>query len=108
MDIFKIHEMKNGWFVGDFKPTAFNTKDFEASYKKYSRGEPAEIHYHKKAIEINLLVRGKITIQDKELNSGDIFVLHPYEIANVVFLEDSEILAIKAPSVIGDKFVINN
>ena len=33
MKIFNFKKMKGGWFVGDFLPTAFKTKNFEVSYK---------------------------------------------------------------------------
>ena len=29
MKIFKLNDMKDGWFVGNFEPTAFNTSEFE-------------------------------------------------------------------------------
>lgn len=45
-------------------------------------------------------------IQDKTLNTGDIFVLHPYEITNPKYLEDCLILVIKVPSVLGDKYIV--
>ena len=32
--------MKGGWFVGDFLPTAFKTKNFEVSYKLHKKNEP--------------------------------------------------------------------
>ena len=31
MEIHKIKDMIGGWFVGDFEPTAYKTKDFEVS-----------------------------------------------------------------------------
>ena len=47
-----------------------------------------------------------MTIQNKELNEGDIFIFNPYEIADPIFLEDCTVLIIKTPSVPGDKYVI--
>ena len=29
MKKFRFEEMKRGWFIGDFEPTALKTKDFE-------------------------------------------------------------------------------
>jgi hypothetical protein len=106
MIIDNIKNFYNGWFVGSFKPTIHNTENFEVGFKKHKKGEFVEPHYHKIATEINLLVRGKMIIQDTELNSGDIFILKPYEIANPIFLEDSEILVIKTSTGINDKFII--
>ena len=37
---------------------------------------------------------------------GDIFILHPFEIADPIFLEDCTVLIIKTPSKPGDKFTI--
>jgi hypothetical protein len=47
-----------------------------------------------------------MTIQDTELNSGDIFVLHPNEVANPTFLEDCTIITIKTISSKGDKYIV--
>jgi hypothetical protein len=47
-----------------------------------------------------------MTIQDTDLNSGDIFILHPHEIANPIFLEDCTIITIKTISSIGDKYIV--
>lgn len=107
MNIRRIEEFKNGWFVGLFEPSIYKTNEFEVSFKKHKKGEKVDTHYHKMATEINLLSKGKMIIQDTELNTGDIFVLHPYEIANPIFLEDCEIFVIKTCSGIEDKFIIN-
>lgn len=106
MDLFKMSDMKGGWFIGDFEPSAYKTKEFEVCYKFHSKGESWDTHYHKRAVEINYLVQGKMLLQDKELNTGDIFILKPYEVANPVFLEDCTVLIVKTPSITNDKFVI--
>jgi hypothetical protein len=38
MDIFKMKDMKGGWFIGDFQPTAFKTDQFEVCYKHHTKG----------------------------------------------------------------------
>jgi quercetin dioxygenase-like cupin family protein len=106
MDIFKIQDMKGGWFIGDFEPSIYKTKEFEVGVKTHPKGEVWDTHYHKLATEINYLIDGKMIIQDTELNSGDIFVLHPNEVANPIFLEDCSIVTVKTISSIGDKYVI--
>jgi len=106
MEIHRIENMKGGWFVGDFEPSAFKTDLFEVCYKFHEKGERWDTHYHKIGTEINYLVKGKMVIQDKKLNEGDIFILKPYEIANPEFLEDCTVLIIKTPSVVGDKYII--
>jgi hypothetical protein len=40
------------------------------------------------------------------LNSGDIFVIYPKEIADPIFLEDCYLCVIKTPSIVGDKILV--
>lgn len=106
MDIFKLIDMKKGWFIGDFEPTTFKTDNFEVSYRIHPKGEKWDTHFHKIGTEINLLIRGKMKICDKILNSGDIFIIHPFEISSPEFYEDCEIVCIKTPSLTNDKFIV--
>lgn len=99
MKIEKIKDMIGGWFVGNFEPAAYKTDKFEVSYKLHPKGQVWDIHYHTTVIEINYVIRGKMLLQDTELSEGDIFTLYPYEIADPVFLEDTEIICVKTPSV---------
>lgn len=106
MKLLDFSNMTGGWFVGDFAPTAFHSKDFEVAFKIHKKDEVWDTHYHKQATEINLLVRGKMRIQDQEINAGQIFIMYPWEIADPIFLEDCELVIVKTPSVVGDKFNI--
>lgn len=98
MKISKLSDMKSGWFVGAFEPTCFYTKDFEVNYRLHPKGQEWDTHYHTLVTEINLLIRGKMTLQNQELNSGDIFIIEPWEVTDPVFLEDCEIICVKVPS----------
>jgi len=106
MDIIKMETMMGGWFIGNFEPSAYKTDQFEVCYKHHLKGEKWDVHYHKEGTEINYLVNGKMIIQNKELNTGDIFILKPYEIADPIFVEDCTVLIVKTPSVSGDKYII--
>lgn len=106
MDIIKMETMMGGWFIGNFEPSAYKTDQFEVCYKHHLKGEKWDTHYHKEGTEINYLVNGKMIIQNKELNTGDIFILKPYEIADPIFIEDCTVLIVKTPSVSGDKYII--
>lgn len=106
MEVFRIEEMKDGWYAGNFSPAAYQTEQFEICYKKHFKGEKWPKHYHKEADEINYLRSGKMLIQGRELRAGDIFILRKNEIADPVFLDDCEVFIVKSPSVPGDKFVI--
>ena len=107
MNIYKIDDMKQGWFVGNFNPTAYKTDNLEVCYRIHKKDEKWSTHYHEKITEINLLISGKMTIQNTELNSGDIFILKPFEIADPIFIEDCAILCIKTPCIVGDKTIID-
>jgi hypothetical protein len=106
MEVFRIEDMKEGWYAGDFNPVAYQTKDFEICYKKHFQGEEWPKHFHKEADEINFLRSGRMLIQGKELKSGDIFILRKNEIADPIFLEDCEVFIVKTPSIPGDKFIL--
>lgn len=107
MEIHKISEMLRGWYVGNFKPAAYSTETFEVGYLKHKKGEKWDAHYHKAADEINLLVKGRMTIQDVEIGEGDIFILKRYEVANPIYLEDCEIVVIKTVSAPNDKYLVD-
>jgi len=105
MDIIKKN-YTGGWFIGDFSPVSYKTSDFEIGYKIHLKGEKWPIHFHKIAKEINYLIKGKMIIQNRELIEGDVFIIHPNEIADPVFLEDCELIVVKIPSVKNDKYTL--
>ena len=82
------------------------TKDFEAGYLLHKKGEQWDVHFHKYMTEVNFLVKGKMILNDIELNEGDIFIIDKYEIACPIFLEDCYIFVLKVPSVVGDKIIL--
>lgn len=105
MKLAKLQDMKGGWYIGDFD-CAYQTKQFEVSFKIHKKESVWDTHYHKYVTEINLLVRGKMTIHDKILLPGDIFILEPYEIANPVFDDNCEIICVKVPGIRMDKVTV--
>ena len=106
MKNYKLKDMKNGWLVGDFLPSVLKTSEFEVGILRHPKNQKWPAHYHNKITEINVLLKGKMIINDKLIHEKDIFVLEPKEIAKPVFLEDCEILCIKIPSIIGDKIEV--
>lgn len=101
-----IDNMYRGWFIGNFDPSVYKTDQFEVALLSHFKDEKWPKHYHKIAKEINLLVSGKMIINDVIINPGDIFVLDTYEIADPIFLEDCKIVCIKTKSVLGDKYEV--
>lgn len=105
MKILKLKDMKSGWYIGNFEPTAFKSENFEVNYRIHPKGEQWPFHYHTDVTEINLLINGKMKIQNNILNSGDIFIISPYEITDPEFLEDCSVVCVKTPS-LNDKVSI--
>ena len=108
MKVHKIKEMKGGWFIGDFEPSVLRTDLFEVALHVHKKGEHHDTHYHSIATEYNVLIEGRMKIAGRIIESGDIFIFEPEEVADPIFLEDCKIICVKTPSVIGDKYVINN
>lgn len=106
MILGRLEDSIGGWYIGNFENAVYKTKSLEASFKIHKQGEKWDWHYHEHLDEINLIVRGKMTIQGKTLSAGDIFILEPMEIADPEFLEDCEIVCIKAPNFTNDKVVV--
>lgn len=104
MKTSKLADMIGGWFVGDFDKSVWRDKNFEVAYKFHKQGEFHAPHIHKIATEINVLICGKIQVQGQIFNDGDIFVMEPGEMADPQFLEDCELIVVKVPSIIGDKY----
>lgn len=100
--------MVRGWFVGDFEPSAFRTKNFEVGLLSHKKDEKWPEHFHLKAAEINCLISGKMKIKGTEINSGDIFVLEQGEVADPEFLEDCSLIVVKTISDVKDKYEIQH
>jgi quercetin dioxygenase-like cupin family protein len=106
VEIRRIEDFTRGWIIGNFDPSLLKTDKFEVGLLQHKAGEVWPKHYHKIGTEYNVLVNGKMIIQDKELNSGDVFVFTPGEIADPIFLEDCTVLVVKIPSIPGDKYEV--
>jgi len=106
MIIDNLKNMYRGWFVGNFTPSVFKTDQFEVGVLFHPKGEKWPKHYHKEAVEINVLISGKMIINEKLLSSGNIFLIEKNEIADPEFLEDCTIVCVKSPSILGDKYEV--
>ena len=106
MNIENIKNMYRGWFIGNFEPSVYKTEEFEVGILYHPKGEKWPKHFHKEAVEINVLISGKMIINNELLLSGSIFVIEKNEIADPEFLEDCTIVCVKTPSVPGDKYEV--
>jgi len=104
MEHAHLNEMIKGWFVGDFNPTLFATKDFEVAVKNYKSGETEAEHFHKMATEITVVVSGRVEMCNRIWGEGSIIKLLPGEATSFLALEDAVTVVVKTPSVIGDKY----
>jgi hypothetical protein len=106
MKLSRLEDTIGGWFVGNFDKAAYRTDACEVSYKYHHKGENWPTHYQEKVMEINLMVRGTMKMQDKILEAGDIFIIYPYEIADPEFITDCEVVCVKVPGIQNDKVVV--
>jgi len=106
MKTFKMEDMTRGWFVGDFEPTAFATEHCEVAYKVYKANDKEQLHYHKVATEITVIVKGRVKMNGEEFSSGDVIVVEPYEQVLFEVLEDTINIVAKVPGASNDKYVV--
>jgi quercetin dioxygenase-like cupin family protein len=106
MIIDNLKNMCRGWFVGNFTPSIYRTDQFEVGVLFHPKGEKWPKHYHKEAVEINVLISGRMIINGRLLSSGNIFLIEKNEIADPEFLEDCTIVCVKSPSIPGDKYEV--
>ena len=104
MDVYNIKDFKNGWFIGNFNPSIFKNPFFEVAHHTHKAGYIGPLHTHKVAEEVTYIVKGRLNASGKVLKTGDMFVYHPDEVADVMFLEDTDLIVIKWPSVPNDKY----
>jgi carbamoyltransferase len=107
MKMQRLENYTRGWVVGDFDPVVLRSKDFEVMVRSYKKGEIDAGHVHKVADEITVVVSGKHSMNGRTLVSGDIIHLEPGAIMEYFeCLEDGTLVAIKRPSVKGDKYLL--
>lgn len=105
MEKANIKDMTKGWFVGDFNPSAFNTKACEVAYKTYKAGDSESKHYHKIATELTLIVGGIVRMNGVEYKEGDIIIMKPGEATDFIAITDAMNVVVKVPCVKGDKYI---
>jgi len=100
----RLADMKGGWFVGDFAPTALRTTAAEVAVKTYARGATEGRHVHRVAAELTLVLNGDVRMNGVTYGHGDIIVLAPGEPTDFEALTDVMTVVVKVPSVAGDKY----
>ena len=101
----KLQDMFKGWFVGDFDPTLLRTDACEVAVKSYRAGDAEELHHHKIATEVTLILSGRVRMCGQEWGEGDIIVLEPGEATDFVALTDAVNVVVKTPGAKNDKYL---
>ena len=101
-----VKDFKGGWMFGDFEPSIVRTTAFEVAHHYYKCGFQSTAHVHKVATEYNYIVRGRVFVDDRELSDGDMFAYEPNEVSDVYFIEDTDLIIVKVPSLPTDKYEV--
>lgn len=100
-----LNKLKLGWFVGNFEPSLYKTNDVEIAVKSYSKGDYEEVHYHKIATEITVIVSGKVKMNGEIYEKGDVLVIPPNHATDFEALEDTTTTVAKLPGANNDKYL---
>jgi len=101
----KLENMFKGWFIGDFEPTLFPSKDFEVAIKYYKKGDNEKSHTHKISTEYTIIVQGEVLMNDIHYKDKDIIVIEPNEYTDFNCLSDVITCVVKTPSSKDDKYL---
>lgn len=102
----RLENFWKGWVIGNFEPSILKTDQFEVAVLHHEAGLHIPVHYQIVATEYNIMISGKMTVNNREVTAGDVFVYEPMEITRVVVLEDTVVVCIKTPSIPEDKVLV--
>ena len=105
MNTGRLQDMFKGWFVGDFDPSLLQTDACEVAVKSYKAGDSEELHHHKVATEVTLILSGRVRMCGREWGEGDIVVLAPGEATAFEALTDAVNVVVKTPGAKNDKYL---
>lgn len=107
MKTIPLENFDRGYFIGDFPKALFKTNAFEVSYKYHTKTDKHPIHYHKFTTEFMLVTKGSLIVNGTKVTKGHIFIMEPYVVNEIEYLEDVELVIVKTPSLPNDRVVIN-
>ena len=106
MKVSKLDSMIKGWFVGNFEPSLYKTKDVEIAVKFYKKGDYEQKHYHKIATEITVITSGSVMMNGIVYKKGDIVIMEPGEATDFKCLEENtQNVVVKIPGANNDKYL---
>jgi dTDP-glucose pyrophosphorylase len=96
VEIFKLENFKNGWIIGDFEPSILKNSGVELAVMNKKKGKGINnFHYHENCMEINVLIKGKMLVNDKIINENDIFIFNKNVPSIYEYLEDCVFVVFK-------------
>lgn len=110
------YSKRKGWFFGHFmdeESLKSNIVEVAFQHVPDKKVSPEDWHYHKKGIEINILLSGtahfKIDGKDVQIKPEEFWVVYPGTVIEDFATEgDVKIIVIRAPSIPGDKVLKEN
>lgn len=105
MEIAKIRDFIGGWFVGNFEPSLYKTIDVEIGIKYYKSGDCERYHHHKIATEFTAIISGKVLMDGKTFEAGEIIIIKPNISTNFEAITDTVTVVVKIPGANNDKYV---
>ena len=105
---------ERGWFFGRFMDEQLLQSELvEVAWQKVPNVTPSpdQRHQHKRTVEINVVLSGSVRLQiddvTHDLGKGDFYVVWPESVVSDIETdEDAEVLVVRAPSVMNDKFTL--
>jgi hypothetical protein len=96
VEIYKLENFVNGWFIGNFEPSLLKDSGVEIAVMNTKKGVGSlNFHYHEHCIEINVLIKGKMKCNNKLIEENDIFVFNPNVPSVYEYLEDCTFVVYK-------------
>lgn len=107
VDIYNLENFTRGWFIGDFEPSLLKNSGIELAVMNKKKGVGIDdFHYHENCIEINILIKGKMKINNKLIKENNIFVFNPYVPSVYEYLEDCTFVVFKNKPSNNDKVIM--
>lgn len=103
-----VKDFTKGWMIGDFEPSVLRTNCFEFARQFHPKGFVGQRHVHDQSTEYNYIASGRLLASGKELSKGDMFIYAPGEVSEVTFLEDTDTIIIRTPSIPTDKRLVED
>lgn len=99
-----LKDMTKGWFIGDFHPTLYPTRDVEVAVKNYREGDSECTHFHKIAREFTVVISGTVRMNGREFGPGQIVIVEPGESTDFQAVTDAVTAVVKIPGATHDKY----